>query len=109
MSEEYEVVTTPGLTEMVWSREKDGIVALTFPTTLPEDQMKVILDSLGLNCQCKAVVGTRSGFYYGSVYGVLDIRKVANKASVVAWFHRSNASPQAKALRADLDQHQVKA
>ena len=102
---DYEIVELPGLSEMVWSRETNGIVTLTFPTTLPADQMAAILNSLGLGCQCKAAIGTRAGFFYGSVYEILDTRQVFNKASVVAWFHRSDDSAQAKALRADLARH----
>ena len=102
---DYEIIELPGLSEMVWSRETNGIVTLTFPTTLPADQMTAILDSLKLGCHCKAAIGTSAGFFYGSVYEVLDIRRVSNKASVVAWFHRSDDSAQAKALRADLSRH----
>lgn len=102
---DYEIVELPGLLEMVWSRETGGIVTLTFPTTLPADQMAVILDNLKLGCQCKAIIGTSANFFYGSVYDTLDTRRVSNKASVVAWFHRSDDSTQAKALRADLSRH----
>lgn len=102
---DYEVVELPGLSEMVWSRETGGIVTLTFPTTLAVNQMAAILNSLNLGCQCKAAIGTKPSFFYGSVYEVLDTRRVSNKASVVAWFHRSDDSAQAKALRADLVRH----
>ena len=106
---EFEVLEAPGLTERVFSREKDGIVTLTFPSTLPTDEMAIVLGKLGLDGYCKAAVGARPGFYYGSIYGVLDARQVTNKATVMAWLHRANDSPQAKALRADLDRHQAKA
>lgn len=106
---EYQVIELPGLTEMVWTRETGGIVTLTFPTTLPTEQMAAILSDLGLSCQCKAAIGAKAGFFYGSVYETLDTRQITNKATVMAWFHRANDSPQAKALRADLDRHQAKA
>lgn len=106
---EFEVLEGLGLTERVFTREKNGIVTLTFPTTLATNEMAIVLSKLGLGCYCKATVGTRPGFYYGSIYGVLDARQVTNKATVMAWLHRANDSPQAEALRADLDRHQAKA
>lgn len=100
---EFEVLEAPGLTERVFARDTGGIVTLTFPTTLHSDQMAIVLNKLKLDCRCKAAVGLKPGFYYGSIYGVLDARQVTNKATIMAWLHRADDSPQAIALRADLE------
>ena len=100
---DFEVIEASGLTERVFARNTGGIVTLTFPTTLHPDQMAIVLNRLKIDCQCKAAVGLKPGFYYGSIYGTLDTRQATNKATVMAWLHRADDSPQAIALRADLE------
>jgi len=90
---------------MVYSRESEGIVILTYPSTLPADQMAAILQSLGLSSECKAIKANERKFRYGSIYATLDDRQVTNVATNWAWFHRSDGSPEAIALRKDIERH----